>query len=141
MDLDLKPGWEKKALIVLGIIVFIIIIYAFNPFQGSANVEVQNGTVDAPVAAPVPQVETPDNSTANNTTAVNTTNTTFQISADVAKNIATGANPGFTAGEPTQGTVNINNTVVSVWIVPLTQSALSKKIYVDSTTGIIVGSA
>jgi hypothetical protein len=139
--MDLKPGWEKKALIILSIVFIIIVIYAFNPFHSDSNVqEVQNQPVDTAVTTPAAPVVTSNNSTDNNT--VNTTNNgTFQISADVAKNIATGANPGYTAGQPTQGNVTINNSVFSVWIVPITQASISKKIYVDISTGTIIGSA
>ena len=142
MDLDLKPGWEKKALIVLGIAVFIILIYAFNPFQGNANVYTspdQTQDVQPVTSAPSPVVS----NTSDNNTTVNTTsnNGTFQISADVAKNIVLGNYTGFTAGQPTQGNVTINNTLVYVWIVPITQGSLSENIYVDMSTGTIVGSA
>lgn len=141
MDLNLKPGWEKKALLILGIFFIIIIVYAFNPFQSNSNVQVveDQPTDTASVATPAPPVVTSNNSTDNTTS--NATNGTFQISADVAKNIATGANQGYTAGQPTQGNVTVNNTVVSVWIVPITQGSISKKIYVDMSTGTIVGSA
>lgn len=142
MDLDLKPGWEKKALIILGITVFIILIYAFNPFGSNADVYTapdQTQDVQPVTSAPSPVVS---NASDNNTT-VNTTsnNSTFQISADVAKNIATGANPGYTAGQPTPGNVTINSTMFSVWIVPITQGSLSKNIYIDMSNGTIVGSA
>lgn len=140
MNLDLGPEWEKKALIAVGVIVFVIIIYAFNPFHSDPNMQVVQGqpTDTQPVTSAPPAV-TSNNST--NTTNTTVGNGTFQISADVAKNIAAGANPGFTAGAPTQGNVTINNTVTQVWIVPLTQGAISKKIYVDLSTGNIVGSA
>ena len=139
MDLDLKPGWEKKALIVLGIVVVITLIYAFNPFYSNPDVQVvQDQSTDAAVAAPAAPVVASNNSTDNNTTL---NSGTFQISADVAKNIAAGANPGYTAGQPTQGNVTINNTAFSVWIVPITQASISKKIYVDISTGTIIGSA
>ncbi|MGB9979435.1 peptidase [Methanobacterium sp.] len=138
--MDLEPGWEKKALIILGIIFVIIAVYAFNPFHSNSNVDVQNESIDTAIATPTVPVVV-NNSTANNTTVNNTTtNSTFQISADVAKNIAAGANPGYTAGQPTQGNVTINNSLKSVWIVPLTQGSTSKKIYVDLSTGTIVGS-
>jgi hypothetical protein len=143
MNLDLKPGWEKKAIIVVGIVILIIVIYAFNPFYNNPDVQaVQGQPTDTPVTTSAPPAVTSNNST-NNSTASNTTvdNGTFQISADVAKNIALGANPGYTAGQPTQGNVIINSTAVSVWIVPLTQGSQSKKVYVDSSTGVIVGSA
>jgi len=141
MNLDLKPGWEKKALIVVGIVILIIVIYAFNPFYNNPDVQaVQGQPTDTPVTTSAPPAVTSNNST-DNTTSNATGNGTFQISADVAKNIALGANPGYTAGQPTQGNVTINSTAVSVWIVPLTQGSQSKKVYVDSATGVIVGSA
>jgi len=139
--MDLEPGWEKKALIVLGIIFVIIAVYAFNPFHSNSDVEYQNGSPDDGVVTPAAPVATVNNSTANNTTANVTNNSTFQISADVAKNIAAGANPGYTAGQPTQSNVTINNTVMAVWIVPLTKGSTSKKVYVDLSTGTVVGSA
>lgn len=139
--MDLEPGWEKKALIIIGIIFIILVVYAYNPFKSTPNVEIDNQTADTAVATPAPAV-TSNNPVANNTTNItNGTNGTFQISADVAKNIAAGANPGYTVGQPIQGNVTINNTVTSVWIVPITQGAISKKIYVDLSTGTIVGSA
>ena len=143
MDLDLKPGWERKALIVLGIVVLIIIVYAFNPFHGNSDVQVDSDQpADSAVVTPTaPAPVVSNNSTVNNSTANVTNNSTFQISADVAKNIAAGANPGYTAGQPTQGNVSINNSAMAVWIVPLTQGSLSKRVYVDLATGTIVGSA
>lgn len=137
--MDLEPGWEKKALIVLGIIFVIIAVYAFNPFHSNSDVKYENGTADNGAVTPAP-VATTGNSTANNTTVNTTNNSTFQISADVAKNIASGAYPGYTAGQPTQGNVTINNTLYSVWIVPVTQASITKKVYVDLSTGTVVGS-
>jgi hypothetical protein len=142
MDLDLKPGWEKKALILLGIVVVITLIYAFNPFYSNPDVQVvQDQAADNAVTTPAAPVVTSNNSTTNNTTVNTTNNGTFQISADVAKNIALGANPGYTAGQPAQGNVTINSSVFSVWIVPITQASISKKVYVDLSTGTIVGSS
>lgn len=139
MDLDLKPGWEKKALIVLGIVVLIIVVYAFNPFHGNAEVQVNSDQpADTAVVTPAPPAVVSNNSTDNTTNMSG--NGTFQISADVAKNIATGANPGYTAEDPTLSNVTINSTVYSVWVVPIKQGSLSKKIYVDSSTGTVVGS-
>ncbi len=146
MDLkDLKQEWdklepEKKALIGLGIIVFVIVIYVFNPFHSSPDVQVvQDQPTDIQPVTSLPPAVTSNNST--NTTNMTANNGTFQIAADVAKNIALGANPGFTADNPTQGNVTINNTVVQVWIVPIRQGAVSKNIYVDLSSGAIVGSA
>ncbi len=140
--MDLKPGWEKKALIVLGIIFVIIAVYALNPFYSNSTVTDQNISNSTPEVVTVPApAATTGNSTVNTTTANNTTNnSTFQISADVAKNIAAGAYPGYTAGQPTQGNVTVNNTLHSVWIVPITQASLTKKVYVDIATGTVVGS-
>ena len=141
--MDLKPGWEKKALIVLGIIFVIIAVYALNPFYSNSTVTDQNISNNTPeVVTLPPPAATTGNSTANNTTTANnsTNNSTFQISADVAKNIAAGAYPGYTAGQPTQGNVTVNNTLHSVWIVPITQASLTKKVYVDIATGTVVGS-
>ena len=141
MDLkDLKQEWdklepEKKALIGLGIIVFVIVIYALNPFHSDPNMRVVQGQpTDVQPVTSAPPVTTSNNST-NNTTL---NNGTFQIAAEVAKNIATGANPGFTAGNPTQGNVTVNSTVFYVWIVPMTQGSISKNVYVDLSTGMIV---
>ncbi len=137
--MDLGPGWEKKALIIIGVIFLGIVIYAYNPFTGTSNADVQNQSItDTPVETPAPPV-TSNNSTDNSTNM--TGNITFQISADVAKNIALGANPGFTAGTPNPGNVTINNTVVHVWIVPLKQGSISKMVYVNLFNGIIVGNA
>jgi len=147
MDLDSlikewnKLTWEKKGLVVLGIIVLVIVIYAFNPFHSSSNPQIapDQSTVTPTVLSPSPAV-TSNNSTANNTTANMTTgNGTFQISADMAKNIALGNYTGYTAGTPTQGTKTINNTVFQVWIVPITNGAISHKVYIDLTSGIIIG--
>jgi hypothetical protein len=142
MDLDLKPGWERKALIVLGIVIFVILIYAFNPFHSSSDVQYvqdQATSTDTATTSSTAPAVTVNNSTTNGTNMTNST--TFQISADVAKNIAVGANPGYTAGQPTSGNVTINNTVYSVWIVPLTQASISKSVYVDMSTGTIVGNS
>ena len=85
---------------------------------------------------------TTNNSTSNNITVVNVTNGTngtYQISADQAKKIA--SQSGFTAGEPTKGTIMVNNNNISVWIVPLLKgTVVTKRIYVDSVTGVVVGS-
>ena len=149
MDLDtIKREWkkletEKKALVLLGIVVFAVLIYAFNPFHSTSDIQYVQGPTESPATTSTPPVVTSNNSTVSNNTSstniTNGTNVTSQISSDVAKNIAAGANPGFTAGQPTQGTVIVNNTVVSVWIVPITNNmAVSKTVYVDSTTGMIV---
>lgn len=141
--MDLQPGWEKKALIVLAVITIIVVVYAYGPFKGDAKAEIINNTSEVPAPAPAPPspVVTTNNSTSN-ITNVNITggnNGTYQITADQAKKIA--EQPGFTAGQPTKGNVMINNNNIAVWIVPLMKGTIiSKRIYVDAATGIIVGS-
>lgn len=49
--MDLKENWEKKALYIVGIIVLIIIVYAyFMPFTGTVNNNTsQNMVTNSPV--------------------------------------------------------------------------------------------
>lgn len=139
--MDLEPGWEKKALIVLAIITVIVVIYAFNPFAGTPNVQFQNNTSETPPVTPPQPVVTSNNTTANTTNVNITTNVTgtFQITVEQAKKIATES--GYTTGEPTKGVITINNVATNVWIVPLMKGfKVSKKVYVDASNGIIVGS-
>jgi hypothetical protein len=142
MDLDLQPGWEKKALIILGVITLIVIIYAFNPFN-KPHMEIDNGTnvtVPAPAELQSAPPVNPANSSLNITKNLTNTTGNFQISSDQAKKIATDANPGYTAGSPTKANIMINNNNTAVWIVPLMKgSTMHLKIYVDAKTGIIVG--
>ena len=140
MDLDLQPGWEKKALIIIVVIALIVVVYANNPFKSNPNVVVDNNsTATSPAPAPTPpQNVVPTNNSTNNTNITNTSGN-FQISADQAKQIATAANSGYTAGQPTKGNITINNNNFSVWIVPLTQGTKSKNEYVNAATGVIVG--
>ncbi|MBI5680748.1 MAG: peptidase [Methanobacterium sp.] len=130
--MDLEPGWEKKALIVLGIITVIIVIYAFNPFAGTPNVQIQNQTPETPAVTPPPAVVTPNNTTANRTNVNITTNGTgtFQITAEQAKKIA--AESGYITGEPIKGIYN----VINVWIVPLMKNnKIVKNVYIDASNG------
>lgn len=141
--MDLKPGWEKKALIILAIITIIVVVYAYGPFKGDTKAQILNNTTEVPATAPTSPVVASNNSTSsNNITNVNITggnNGTYQITADQAKKIA--VQPGFTAGEPTKGSVLISSNNISVWIVPLMKgTVISKRIYVDAITGVIVGS-
>lgn len=144
--MDLEPGWEKKALIIVAVVTVILVVYAYGPFNGNARAEVINNTSETPVTepapVPAPQVPTFNNSTSSNITSVNVTggnNGTYQVTADQAKKIA--SQPNFTAGEPTKGNIMINNNNTAVWIVPLMKgTVIFKRIYVDAATGIIVGS-
>jgi hypothetical protein len=137
MDLDLKEGWEKKALIVVAVVVIIIFVYAFNPFKPAANVTTENQSTvpTSQISTPVTPAPTITNNSSNNT---NNTITTL-ITADQAKAIAESANKGYKASDPMQGTVVVNGTTVAVWIVPLKSGAFSSKTaYIDITTGRIV---
>ena len=138
MDLprDLPEGWEKKALIVVVVIVFIIAAYAFNPFQSKANVTSDNLSPAAPAIVPLPQSAS-DNSSNVSSNSSNGTGPS-QITADQAKVIAEQSNPGYVAGQPSQGTVVVNSTTVAVWIVPISKSGSSKTVYIDLTSGRIV---
>jgi len=135
--MDLEPGWEKKALMVLAVITIIVVVYVYIPFEGEAKTEVLNNTSEAPAPAPVPTVTPPDKQTPANIT--NVTDHGNQITADQAEKNASQAN--FTTGEPAKGNLTINNNSTVVWIVPLMKGAvISKRIYVDAATGVIVGS-
>jgi hypothetical protein len=139
MDLprDLPEGWEKKALIVVVVIVFIIAVYAFNPFQPKANVTSNNLSSPAPTIIPLPQSESGNTSNISSNSS-NGTGIPSQITADQAKNIAEQYRPGYIAGQPSQGTIVVNSTTVAVWIVPITKIGSSKTLYIDLTSGRIV---
>lgn len=137
MDLDLTP--EKKALIALGVVVLIITIYAYNPFfQISNNTTVNNtNTPSSPSVVPVPFTQQgSDNTTSSNNT---TTNSTGQITAEQAQNIAAQANSGYTAGQATEGSITVSGQQTSVWVVPLLKDgSIKKTVYIDSNTGKII---
>jgi hypothetical protein len=135
---NLPEGWEKKALIVVVIIVFIIVAYAFNPFQPKTNVTSDNlSSPAAPTIVPLPQSNQGNSSNVSSNSS-NGTGIPSQITADQAKNIAEQSNPGYVAGQPSQGTIVVNSTTVAVWIVPITKSGSSKTLYIDVTSGRIV---
>lgn len=127
--MDLKEGWEKKALLVVAAVFIISLIYAFSPFHSSPNVTVDNQTPTYITTTTQPKVNNSTNSSIN---------TTFNLTADQAKNIASQLRPGYSVGQPIQANIIINNTNHAVWIVPLTQNSLSKTIYIDANTGLIV---
>lgn len=133
-----NDGWEKKALIVMGVVVLVILVYAFNPFHAKTNLTGNNDSQipqTTPVPTPAPVMDTVDSSNSTNTTG----NTTYLINADQAKRIALQGNTGYTAGEPLQGTVVVNQTTIVVWIVPLSKSSQSSKnVYVDVNTGRVI---
>ncbi|MDO5835705.1 MAG: peptidase [Methanobacterium sp.] len=139
MDIDLGDGWEKKALIVVGVIVFILVIYAYNPFQPKANVTSTNENYMPPDTY-LPVTQTPEvTNNSENSSVDNSTKNTFLITADQAKNIAVSQNPGYKASEPFQGTIVLNQTTIVVWMVPISKLGQpSKTVYVDVNTGKIV---
>ena len=47
-------------------------------------------------------------------------------------------NPGYSVGQPIQGSVMVNNSNHNVWIIPLSLNGMSKTIYIDTNTGLIV---
>ena len=129
MDIDLT--WEQKALIGVGVVVLIILIYAYGPFNMTPEVNVQN-TTSTPVSNPqLLPVNSPENSSNN------TTNGTITITKQKAKEIA--SLPGYRTGDPSAGSIVINNQTVSVWIVPLyLNGKMTKEVYVDTANGSIV---
>ncbi len=139
--MDLKDGWEKKALIGVAVLVVVIIFYIyFIPYYGTAttnNTTQNTGQVTTSPAVPIPYTQQGANS--NSSSNNSTISGNFSLNASQAQNIALNANQGYTAGTPTQGNVVINGTAYSVWIVPITKTnAQSKTVYVDASSGSIV---
>ncbi len=130
---DLPDGWERKTLLIIGVVFIVSVIYALHPFQGSApnntsNVTTPQTTTYTPLNQP--QI----NDTSNNSSTSNSTN----LTVDQAKNIALQSYPGFSAGQPVQGSVTVNSTNHNVWIIPLSGGGGSKTIYIDVNTGLII---
>lgn len=133
--MDLKEGWERKALIGLGIVVVIIILYAyFNPFTGTPD-NISQPQVTSPSPATPITFTSPSN---NNTTNSSTINGNFTYTAAQAQQIAQNANPGFSITSTTQGNVVFNGTAHSVWILAMTNGTASKTVYVDASSGSIL---
>lgn len=140
---DLKNKWnsltqEQKALVGLGVVVLCVVFYAYHPFTGAAvNNTTQNQ--DQPQSADVVAVPFQQAGSNNSTVSNNTTTSNATITSQQAKNIAEQSQSGYTAGDPTQGSINVNGTGTSVWIVPLSKNnAVSKTLYIDANTGKIV---
>ncbi|NYB52867.1 MAG: PepSY domain-containing protein [Methanobacteriaceae archaeon] len=132
-----NDGWEKKALIVLGVVVLIILVYAFNPFQPKTNLTGDNGAI-TPQPSNIP-TNTPSPPTNVSTNTSNSSgNMSFVISEEQAKKIALQGNSGYKAGDPLQGTVVVNQTTVVVWIVPLSKNSQTKTVYVDVNSGKVI---
>jgi hypothetical protein len=134
--MDLKEGWERKALIALGAVIFIIIIYAYvNPFSGTADNSTQQLQISPTPATPL----TYSTISSNNTTGNNSTiNGNFTVTSAQAQSIAQNAFPGYSIGSPTQGNVVVNGTAHSVWIVSAKNSTVSKTVFVDASSGTII---
>jgi hypothetical protein len=133
--MDLKEGWEKKALIGVGIAVLAIIIYAyFVPFTGTPDPSLQTNPTSPPSnPVPIPFMAPTVNNSSNNSTTGN-----FTLTADQAKNIAQNAYPNYNIGTPVfQNNININGTIHSAWVIPITLNNTSKTVYVDNSGSII----
>lgn len=133
--MDLPENWEKIALILVGVIFLVTVIYALNPFQGTPdNTTLNKNSNPGIVPVPFPKVNKSTNNTPNSTN-----NGTISITLEQAKTIAAQSNPGYDVGQPIPGTVVVNKTNYTVWIVPLTKpNTASKTIYIDIQTGLIV---
>ena len=112
--MDLKDKWnsltrEQKALVVLGVIILGLVLYAYHPIVGSPDdnntTQVQQSTQPTTVTT-VPFTQSGSNNTTVSDNA--TGNGTNQITAEQAKNIATQSIPGYTAEDPTQGSINVD---------------------------------
>ncbi|MCK9150651.1 hypothetical protein [Methanobacterium alcaliphilum] len=136
--MDIKDlTWEQKALIGIGALTVIILLIAFNPFK-STDSSVENRIDNSPLSFQSTPQASPFNNNTNNTGTENTTNNTnLNITSDKAKEIA--REEGYTIGQPTKGSIVINNETISVWIVPLSKDfKVAKEVYVDIATGSIV---
>ncbi len=132
--MDLKDGWEKKALIGVGVVVLVIIVYAyFVPFSGTPdNITPNNPTSPSPVVPVQYSMPASNNSNSNSSTNVNN-------SASII-NITRTAYPDYTIGTPAyQNSVSVNGTPYdNVWVVPITKPGSSLTVYVDYTGRIVL---
>jgi len=123
--------WEYKALILIGIFTLSVIIYSYSSFNSGERERISDSTPVEPQPQPVP-INIP------NMTSDNTTNTTKNVTAEEARQIA--AEPGYTAGQPSRGSININGTDIPVWVVPLQRGGRTvKEVYVSIEGGRIAG--
>jgi hypothetical protein len=131
MDLDLT--WEQKGLIGVGVVVLVILIYAYGPFTPSTDVIENNNTTTIVAEPQLLPINTPANENSSN----NNGSVSLNITSQKAKEIA--SLPGYRTGNPSTGSIIINNETVFVWIVPLYQNnILAKDVYVDKSSGNIV---
>lgn len=134
--MDLKEGWEKKALIGLGAAVLIIVLYAyFAPYNGTPNNISQPQVTSTGTVTPVTFVSPSNN---NNTTNNTTVSGNFAINASTAQDTAQKANPGYAITSATQANININGMQYAVWNLTLRNDQSSKTVYVDATNGNIL---
>ncbi|MDI9617588.1 hypothetical protein [Methanothermobacter sp.] len=123
--------WEYKALAIIAIIAILVTVYSYNSFNQGERVRLSDSIQPKPQPQPVP-VSVPNMTD-------NRTNTTENITAEEARQIA--VESGYTAGQPTRGTINLNGTNVEVWVVPLQRGGRTvKEVYVSMGNGQIVGS-
>ncbi len=128
----IRMRWEHKALIGIIVITFSLIFYAYKPFLGEEATPPPQ-TPPPPEPQPVPVI--PFNSS-NNTTNISSNNTT-NITIEKAKEIA--SKPGYSTGEPTSGSINIQGKDIEVWIVPLYKDQkLAERIYIGKADGKVV---
>ena len=135
--MDLKDGWEKKALIGLGVVVVLIIIYAyFVPFSGTPDTNV---STNQPVPAQVVPLTYTKPVVNNSTSTTNNTTSNVNNTANI-KSIVQTAYPDYTIGTPVyQNSININGTTYAAWEVLITKTNNpSYKIYVDYLGRIIL---
>jgi len=134
--MDLKEGWEKKALIGLGALLVIIILYAyFSPFNGTPDNTTQPQVTSTGTVTPVTFVSPTNNNTTNNNSSVIGN---FTITAAQAQDLAQKANQGYAISSTTQANININGMQYSVWNLTLTKDQSTKTVYVDASNGNIL---
>jgi len=123
--------WEYKALAAIAIIAILVTVYSYNSFNHGERVRLSDSTQIEPQPQPVP-VSVPN-------ITDNKTDTSENVTAEEARQIA--AESGYTAGQPTRGSINLNGTAVDVWVVPLQRGGRTvKEVYVSMEGGQIVGS-
>ena len=132
--MDLKEGWEKKALIGLGAVVVIIVLYSyFAPYNGTPDNITQPQVTSTGSVTPLTFV-----SPSNNNSTNSTLNGNFTVTAAQAQQIATNANPGYTISSTNQANIAVNGTQYSAWILSMSNGTASKTVYVNAANGNIL---
>lgn len=123
--------WEYKALILIGIVTISIVIYSYSYFNSGERERISDSSPVEPQPQPVP-INIP------NMTSENTSSSTENVTAEEARQIA--GESGYTAGQPSRGSITINGTDVPVWVVPLQRGGRTvREVYVSIEGGQIVG--